>query len=95
MKRIPVALKSSCRFNIQRLAELGRRPAQDNMTRKRRGLFNNENYHEPKSKRFRLASIGIEFLESEEVGKRSMCFENKDGHERKLRDTVCASESLI
>jgi len=82
-KRIPLALKSSSRLNIQHSAELGRHPAQGDMTRKRRGLFDDENCDERKSKRFRLASMAREFLESEEVRKRSASFDDEDGHERK------------
>jgi len=41
-KRIPLALKSSSRLNIQPSAELGRHPAQADMTRKRRGLFDDK-----------------------------------------------------
>ena len=82
-KSIPLALKLSSRLNIQQSGELGRHPAQDDMTRKRRGLFNNENCDERKSKRFRLASMAREPLESEEVRKRSASFDDADGHQRK------------
>jgi len=53
------------------------------MTRKRRGLFDNEHCDERKSNRFRLASMAREFLESEEVRKRCASFDDEDGHERK------------
>jgi len=82
-KRIPLALKSASWLNIQHLAELGRHPAQGDLTRKRRGLCDDENYDERKSNRFRLASMAREFLESEEVRKRSSSFDDEDGHERK------------
>jgi len=82
-KRIPLALKLSSRFNIQHLVELGRHPSQGDMPRKRRGLFNDKNCDECKSKRFRLASMAREFLESEEVRQRSASFDDQDSHERK------------
>jgi len=53
------------------------------MTRKRRGLFDEENCDEGKSKRFRLASVARELFESEEVQKRSASFDDEVGYERK------------
>jgi len=82
-KPIPLTLKSSSRLNIQHSAELGRHPAQGDMTRKRRGLFDDDNCDERKSKRFRLASMARALLESEEVHKRIASFNDEDGHERK------------
>jgi len=82
-KLIPLALKSSTRLTIQHSAELGRHCAQGDMTRKSRGLIDDENCGERTSKRFRLASMAREFLESEEVWKRSASFDDEDGHERK------------
>ena len=82
-KRIPLALKSSSRWNIQHLGELGWHPAQGDMTRKGRGLFDDENCDERKSNRFRLASMDREFLESEEVRNGSASCDDKDGHKRK------------
>jgi len=82
-KFIPLALKWSCRLNIQHSEEVGQHPAQGDMTRKRRGLFNDENCDERKSKRFPLASMARELLESEELRKRSASFDDEDGHERK------------
>ena len=68
---------------MQPLAELGRHPAPGDMTLKRRGLFDDENCDERKVKGFRLASMAKEFLESEEVRKRSASFDDQDGHECK------------
>jgi len=82
-KCIPLALKLSSRLNIQHSAELRRHPAQGDMTRKRRGLFDDENCAKRKSKRFRLASMAREFLESLEVRKGSASFDDEDGDERK------------
>jgi len=82
-KRIPLALKSSSGLNIQHSAELGRHPAQGDMTRKHRGPFHDPNCDERKSKIFRLASMARESLESEEVRTRSASFDDEDGHERK------------
>jgi len=82
-KRIPVALKSSSQLNIQQSAGLGQHPAQGEMTQKRRGLFDDENCDEHKSRGIRWASIPREFLESKEVRKRSASFDDKDGYERK------------
>jgi len=53
------------------------------MTRKPRGLLDDEYSDERKSNRFRLASMGREFLESEKVRKRSASADDEDGHERK------------
>ena len=89
-KRIPLALKSSSRLNIQHSAELGRHPAQGDMTQKRRGLFDDQNCDKRKSKRFRLASMARELLESVEVRKRSASFDAEDGHERKPK-RCCSS----
>jgi len=83
VKRIPLALKSSSRLNIQHSAEVRRHPAQGDMTWKRRGLFDDQNCDERKSKRFRLACMARELLESEEVRKRSASFDDKDGQEGK------------
>jgi len=82
-KHIPLTLNSASRLNIQHLAELGRHPAQGDMTQKRKGLFDDKNCDERKSKRFRLASMAREYLETEEVWKRSASFDDEDGHERK------------
>ena len=87
-KRIPLALKSSSRLNIQDLAELGWHPTQGDMTRKRRGLFDDAHCNERTSKRFCWASMAREFLEAEEVRKRSASFDDDDGHKCKPRDTV-------
>jgi len=84
-KHIKIALKSASRLMIQHLAELGWHPAQGDMTRQRRGLFNDENSDEHKLKRFCLASMARELLESEEVGKRSASFYDEDGQERKTK----------
>ena len=70
-------------MNIEHWAELGQHPAQGDITQQRRGLFDDENCDEHKSKRFRLASMARELLESEEVRKRSASFDDEDGHERK------------
>ena len=70
-------------MNIQHSAELGEHPAQGDMTRKRRGLFNDKNCDEGKFKRFPLASMARNLLESEEVRKRSAYFDDENGHERK------------
>ena len=96
-KRIPLALKSSSRLNIQQSAELGRRPAQGDMRRKRRGLIDDENCDERRSKRFRLVSMAREFLETEEARKRSASFDDEESHERnpkRFRSSL-ASESLM
>ena len=82
-KSIPLALKLSSRLNIQHAAEVGRHPAQGDMTPKRRGLFDDQNCDERKSERFRLASMARVILESEEVRKRSASFDDEAGHERK------------
>jgi len=82
-KCITLALKLSTWANIQHSAELGRHPAQGDMTQKRWGLFDNQKWDERKSKRFRLASMAREFLESEEVRKRSASFDGENGPERK------------
>ena len=82
-KCIPLTLKSSSRLNKQHSAELGRHPAQGDMRRKRRDLFDDENCDERKSKRFRLASMARAFLEGEEVRKHSASFDYEDGHKRK------------
>jgi len=79
-KCLPIAIKSSSRLNIQHSAELGWHPAPGDMTWKRRGLIADENCHEPKSNRFRLASMAREFLESDEVPKRSASFDDENGH---------------
>ena len=55
------------------------------MSRKRRGLFDDENCHERKSKRFVLASMAREFLESEEVWKRSASCYDEDGNDHKSK----------
>jgi len=49
-KGIALAPKSSSRLNIQHSPELGRHPTQDDMTQKRRGLFDDESCAERKSK---------------------------------------------
>ena len=96
-KCIPLALKSSTRLNIQQSTELGRRPAHGNM--KRKGLFDNENCDERKSKRFRLIAMAREFLESEEVRKRSASPHDDTSlsHERKPKRfrSSLDSESLM
>jgi len=79
-KRILLALKLSSWLNIQHSAELGWRPSQGDMTWKGRGLFDDDNCDEGKSKRFRLASMAREHLECEEVRKRSATFDDKHGH---------------
>ena len=98
-KRIPLALKSSSRLNIQQAAELGRRPAQGDMRRKRRGLFDDENCDERKSKRFRLVSMAREFLEGEEARKRSASFDDEENDAGKPKPnryrSSLASESLM
>ena len=48
-KRIPLALKSSSRLNIQQSVELGQRPAQADMRRKHMGLIDDENCDERRS----------------------------------------------
>ena len=50
------------------------------MTQKGRGLFDDENCDERKSRRFRLTFRAREFLEREELGKRSASFDDEDGH---------------
>jgi len=82
-KCIPLALKLSSRLNIQHSAELGRHRTQGDMTRKGRGLFDDENWDERKSKSCRLGSMARKLLESGEVRKRSASFDNKDGHKSK------------
>jgi len=82
-KSIPVALKSSSRLNLEHSAELGWHPALCDLTRKRRGLFDDEHCDERKFKRFGFASTSRDFLESEVVRKRSASFDDEDGHERK------------
>jgi len=82
-KCIPLALKLSSRLNIQHSAELGRHPAQGEMTEQPWGLFDDENCDERKSKRFRLPSMAREVLESEKVRKCSASFNDEDGHEHK------------
>ena len=96
-KRIPLALKSSRPWNIQQWKELGRRPAYEDMRRKRRGLFDNENCHEHKSKRFRLLSMAREFFDREELRKRSASFDEKESRERQPKrfHSCLASESLM
>jgi hypothetical protein len=98
-KRIPLALKSSSRLNIQQAAELVRRPAQGDMRRKRRGLFDDENCDERKSKRFRLVSMAREFLEGEEARKRSASFDDEENDAGKPKPnryrSSLASESLM
>jgi len=84
-KRIPLALKLSSWLNIQHSAALGRHSAQGDMTRRCRGLFEDEDCDERKSKRFRLACVAREFLEDEEVWKCSASFDDEDGHERKAK----------
>jgi len=80
-KTIRLTLKLSSRLNIQQFAELGRHPAQADMTRKRRGLFDDENCDERKSKRFRWAFMAREVWESEEVRERRASFHDEDGQE--------------
>ena len=96
-KRIPLTLKSSGRLNIQQSTELGRRPALGDM--KSRGLLDDENCDERKSKRFRLVSMAREFLESEEGWKRSASHydEGSLSHERKPKRfrSSLHSESLM
>ena len=82
-KWIPHALKSSSRLNLQYSAELGRHPAQADMTQSRRGLCDDKNCDVRKSKSFQLISMARELLENEEVRKRSASFDVEDGHERK------------
>ena len=96
-KRIPLTLKSSSQLNIQQSTELGQRPAHKYRRRKCRGLFDNENYDERKSKRFRLVSMAREFLDREEVRKRSASFDDVVSHEpqpKRFRSSL-ASESLM
>ena len=96
-KRIPLALKSSSQLNIQQSTELGPRPAHEDMRRKRRALFNDENCDERKSKRFRLVSMARELLDREEVRKRSASFDDEESHERQPKKfcSSLASESLM
>ena len=96
-KRIPLALKSSSQLNIQQSTELGRCPAHGDMRQKRRGLFDDENCDERKSKRFRLVSMAREFLDREEARKRSASFDDKESHEcqtKRFRSSL-VSESLM
>ena len=77
--------------------ELGRRPAHEDMRRKHRGLFDDQNCHERKSKRFRLVSMAREFLDREEVRKRSASFDDEESHEcqpKRFRSTL-ASKRLM
>ena len=67
------------------------------MRRKRRGLIDDENCDERRSKRFRLVSMAREFLETEEARKRSASFDDEESHERnpkRFRSSL-ASESLM
>jgi len=81
-RKVPLALKASSRLNIQHSAKLGRHPAQGDQARKCRGLFDDENCDERKSKRSRLASVARELFESEEIQKRCASLDEADGHER-------------
>ena len=96
-KRIPLALKSSSQLNIQQSTELGRGPAHDDMRRKRRGLLDNENCDERKSKRFHLVSMAREFLKTEESRKRTGSFDDERSHKRKPKRfrSSLDSESLM
>ena len=96
-KRIPRVLKSLRQLNIQQLMELGRHPAHEDMRRKRRGLFDDENCDERMSKRFRLVFMAREFLDREEVRKCMATFDDEESHER-LPKRFCsslASENLM
>ena len=53
------------------------------MRRKCRGLFDDENCDDRKSKRFRLVSMAREFLKTEDARKRSASFDDEGSHERK------------
>ena len=82
---------------MQQSTELGRRRAHEDMRRKRRGLFDDENCDELKSKRFRLVSMAREILDREEVRKRSSSFDEEESHQRlpkRFRSSL-ASESLM
>ena len=96
-KCLTLALTFSSRLNIQQSGEMGRCPAQGDMRRKRRGLIDDENCDERRSKRFRLVSMAREFLETEEARKRSASFDDEESHERnpkRFRSSL-ASESLM
>ena len=96
-KRVPLALKLSSQLNIQQSTELERRSADEEMRHKRRGLFDDENCDEHKSKRFGLVSMAREFLDREEVGKRSASFDDEESHEcqpKRFRSSL-PSESLM
>ena len=96
-KRIPLAQKSCSQLNIQQAKELGQRPAHEDMRRMHWGLFDDENCDVRKSKRFRLVSMHREFLNREEVQKRSASFDDEWGHERqpkRFRSSL-ASQSLM
>ena len=67
VKRIPLSLKSSSWLNIQYWTELGQCPAHGK--KKYKAVFNDENWHERRWKRFRLVSMAREWLKREEVGK--------------------------
>ena len=97
MKHIPLALKSSSQLNIHQPMEWRRRPAHEDMRRKRRGLFDHEHCDERKSKRFRLVSMASEFVDREEVRKRSASFDDEESHERQPKKfcSSLASESLM
>ena len=85
VKRIALALKLSSRLNIEHSADRGQHPAQGDMTRNCRGLFDDQNCDDRKSKRFCLASMAREFFHSEEGSKRRPSFDDKEGHEPKPR----------
>ena len=96
-KRIPLALISLSQLNIQQSAELGQCPAQGDMRRKCRGLIDDQNCDESRSKRFRLMSMAREYKATEEARKRSASFDNEESHKRnpKRFRLSLASESLM
>ena len=96
-KRIPLALKSSSRLNIQQLTKLERHLAQGDMREEGRGLIDDENCDERRSNRFRLVSMARESLETEKAWKHSDSFDDEESHERnpkRFRSSL-ASESLM
>ena len=75
---------------MQQSTGLGRHPANDDMRRKRMGLFDDENCDERKSKRCRLVSIARTLLETVEAQKRSASIDDEGSHERKPKG-FCSS----
>ena len=80
-KRIPLTLKSSSQLNIKQSTDLGRHPTHEDMRRKLRCLFDDENFDERKSKRFQLVSMAKECLDREKVWNRSASVDDEESYE--------------